>query len=277
MQRKKVEEQPKEEEGLSREQKIQRLKELQARLEQVEQEEVIQPTDELESHVENELAKATAGTELSAAQEKALEVELAKLEEEIQVEEKEVVKQKPAYDQLLEIHEWLEKPAYGFMYSIPKQDKDFVSWKQEWGQVLLDYAKINKEHIVYLNMLLTKRPFNKFNDRKKAVNLIADDLVEKKLAEWMEKGFMNKLMGKRERLRVYWRSLEDWADVILQWARENAILDLVMIMDIRNADQDFASLPDEDLREIFSRIDSLNRGEMVELEDGEFGIKFKLI
>ena len=50
-----------------------------------------------------------------------------------------------------------------------------------------------------------------------------------------------------------------------------------MIMDVRNSNMKFSNLPEDDLRQVFRKIDSMNRGQMVELEDGKFGMKFKLV
>ncbi len=273
----KTKEKPQKGAEVSREEKLKRLRQLESKLHEMEAGEKTQKTEDLESKIESEIKKATSGTELTQAEEKAMEAELAKLEQEMKSEEVQKKKLKSPYEQLIEEHEWLEKPNYGFMYSIPEQDKDFGSWKKEWGKVMLDYAKINQQHVLYMKMLLTRRPFSKFNDRKKAIKHISDELVENDMAKWIDRSFFDKLFGKYEKLRVYWRSIEDWVNTMLQWAKDNAMLDLVMIMDVRNSDTKFSNLPEEDLREAFKKIEDMNRGQMVELEDGKFGIKFKLI
>ena len=260
-----------------RAEKLKRLRQLESKLKDMEQEEKSEKTEDLESKIESEIKKATSGTELTQAEEKAMEAELVKLEQEMKTEAAQKKETKSPYEFLIEEHDWLEKPNYGFMYSIPERDNDFVSWRKEWGKVLLDYAKFNQQHVLYMKMLLTRRPFSKFNDRKKALKHISDELVENDLAKWIDRSFFDKLFGKYEKLRVYWRSIEDWVNTILQWAKDNAMLDLVMIMDVRNSDTKFSNLPEDDLRQVFRKIDIMNRGQMVELEDGKFGIKFKLV
>jgi ESCRT-II complex subunit len=272
MQRSKEDSQEKEK--LAKMEKLKKLKELQAKLKSAESAEKQEPADELESlesSISSGIAGATKGEmllQVSTADDE-IEKELAALETEIKTEE--VVIVKTTYEQLLEIHDWLAKPQYGFMFTMPnkKKDKDdFDSWKQEWSQVLLDYAKVGTFHIIFPKRLLTETPFNKFHQRKKSIEVLSEALIEKDLAKWVGK-------KKREQLRVYWKSLEEWGSVIEIWARDNAVFDLIMVHDIRSSETEFAELPEEDLKTVFEMIQKNDKGEMVEIEDG-FGIKFKL-
>ena len=73
------------------------------------------------------------------------------LEEEVAAEQ--IIIVKTPYEKLIELHEWIELPQYGFMYSVPNKKKnkeDFQSWKDEWSQVLLDYAKVGTFHIIFV-------------------------------------------------------------------------------------------------------------------------------
>ncbi len=262
---------------LTREQKLKRIKKLEAKLEEVKEKERRQETEALEQKIEKSVQKISKDAQLSKVENQEIEAELSALEQEIQMEDQAKGEELSPYEMLLEEHPWLEKPNYGFMYSIPEEEKDFASWRKEWAQVLLDYAKIHVQHVIYIKNLLTKRPFNKFHDRKKSAIEIAKALVEKKIAVWLDRSFFDKLFGRYEKIRIYWKSLDEWVDVMIDWARENAMFDLVMIMDIRNSDEDFANLPEGELKQIFTKIERRNKGQMVELEGGEFGIKFKLV
>ncbi|MHA1745079.1 MAG: hypothetical protein ACTSWW_03700, partial [Promethearchaeota archaeon] len=199
--------------------------------------------------------------------------EMAALEKELATEAKVIVL--TAYEKLVAIHDWLDAPQYGFMYSIPNSKKaraDFESWQEEWSQVLLDYAHVGLLHILYPKRMLTEKPFNKFTNRKHAIEIIAQVLVEKDLAEWT-----GDKPRKKEALRVYWKSIEEWVAIIESWAQTNALFEIVMLPDIRKAETEFANLPEEDLRQIFKKIQQNQKGTMVELENNQFGIKFRLI
>ncbi|MHA2423570.1 MAG: hypothetical protein ACXAEF_02210 [Candidatus Thorarchaeota archaeon] len=65
-------------------------------------------------------------------------------------------------------------------------------------------------------------------------------MVEKEVADWLDRG--------RRQLRVYWRPLEEWADIVYEWALKtgNLLLDLKSIV-IQESGQDFAQLPERDI------------------------------
>ncbi|MCK5343825.1 MAG: hypothetical protein KAR20_10500, partial [Candidatus Heimdallarchaeota archaeon] len=268
--------------------KLKQLQELQAQLDSIESE---APTSENQSQSEpkpemdeldNLESTIAAGIKSTTKGETLLEVsisdqeidrEMAALEKELAAEAKVIVL--TAYEKLIAIHDWLDAPQYGFMYSIPNSKKardDFESWQEEWSQVLLDYAHVGLLHILYPRRMLTEKPFNKFTNRKKAIEIIAQVLVEKDLAEWT--GDKPK---KKEALRVYWKTIEEWVVIIEDWAQANALFEIVMLPDIRNAETEFANLPEEDLRRIFKKIQQNQNGTMVELDNNQFGIKFRLI
>lgn len=284
-----------EEVELTREEKLAKLKRLQALQEELEalkikETQITQPSSNssvtekkdadgleiLESEISKGIQSATKGELLAKVKidEKSVERELAILEQEVATEKIQKVIEKSPYEKLLGIHEWLEQAQYGFMYIIPNRKKnkqDYESWREEWSQVLFDYAKVGKFHIIYIKRLLTEKPFNKFDKRKKAVLTLAERLVEKELAEWT-----GEKPRKKEELRIYWKSLGEWQDIMLHWAEENAILELIMIPDIRKSKTDFANLPIHDLKKIFKKIEKEKKGQMVELENDQFGIKFNI-
>jgi len=47
-----------------------------------------------------------------------------------------------------------------------------------------------------------------------------------------------------------------------------------MVPEIRNADEEFSTLPEEDLYQIFKKMQQEQRGKLVELSKTEFGVKF---
>ncbi len=223
----------------------------------------------LESSIHKGISSATKGEKIFEISTSDAEIEKDMIALEAEIAAQPVVAEKSPYEKLIELHEWIELPQYGFMYTIPNKKKnkeDFISWRDEWSQVLLDYAKVGTFHIIFVKRLLTEKPFNKFINRKNAINELAEGLIEKDLGKWIKK---------KEALRVYWKSIEEWVSVIEDWARDHAIFDVIMVPDIRNSDQEFAALPVEDLREIFKKIEKQGKANMVEIDKDQFGIKFK--
>ena len=277
-----------EEEHAAKLAKLKQLQELQAQLDSIESEtppaksESADQSDTATDELDNLESTIAKGIQSTTKGETILEVSISdqEIDQEMAVLEKELAAEVQLviltpYEKLVGLHDWLDAPQYGFMYSIPNAKKareDFASWQEEWSQVLLDYAHVGLFHILYPRRMLTEKPFSKFTDRKKAIEILAQVLVEKDLAKWT--GDKPK---KKEALRVYWKTIEEWVDIIENWAQTNALLDVVMLPDIRNAETEFANLPEDDLRRIFKKIQKNNKGTMVELDNNQFGIKFNLL
>lgn len=200
-----------------------------------------------------------------------IERELHLLETEIIGEKAVVAKEVSTYELLLNEYPWLEETRYIFMYSIPNKKtkpKEYESWKDEWKKVLFDYARYAILHILYLRKMHTVKPFAKFEDRDTALREIAERLVEKKEAEWLSKS--------KEKLRVYWKSLDNWAEEIYDWAMEISPLEPILIFEIRESNQEFSNLPREDIVKIFKMLENDSRGKIIELEDGQISFKIKV-
>lgn len=96
------------------------------------------------------------------------------------------------------------------MYSKPAGSSQLKRWKDEWSKVLLRRAEEENISLIDKNDLRKLKPFNRLNDD--ALSAVIDDLVESGSAKWREKD---------RSLRIYWRSLESWADIILAEARRS--------------------------------------------------------
>ncbi|MFW9972472.1 MAG: hypothetical protein ACFFDF_19965 [Candidatus Odinarchaeota archaeon] len=176
-----------------------------------------------------------------------IEEELQILEEEIIGEKGLIEKKLSVYENLVKAYPWLEEERKKFMYTMPdrKQNKnDYISWKIEWAKVLFDYARFAVLHIIFIRGLNSQKPFSNFTKREEYIKEIAEQLISQNQAKWLSK--------EKKRLRVYWKSLERWSEEIYNWCYENGKIEPVMIYELREAKQeDFSSLPLEDLEEIF--------------------------
>ncbi|MFX1488403.1 MAG: hypothetical protein ACFFBI_04605 [Promethearchaeota archaeon] len=201
-----------------------------------------------------------------------IEADLQELEEEIIGEKGLIEKKLTAYEKLLEAYPWLEEERKKFMYTMPdqkKQKSDYISWKNEWAKVLFDYARFAVLHIIYIRELNSQKPFSEFTNREKYILEIVKVLISQKQAKWLSK--------KKEILRIYWKTLEVYSDEIYNWAYENGKLEPIMIYELRNAkEEDFSSLPLEDLEEIFNILAKNHRAVVLKLENGQKAFKIKL-
>ncbi len=201
-----------------------------------------------------------------------IESELQTLEEEIIGEKGLIEKKLTAYENLLQAYPWLEEERKKFMYDMPDKNKnknDYISWKTEWAKVLFDYARFAILHIIYTRELTTHKPFMNFTKREQYIKEISEELISQNQAKWLSK--------KKESLRVYWKTLEVWSDEIWKWAYENGKIEPIMIYELREAKQeDFSSLPLEDLEEIFKILAKNRKAKILKLDDGKLAFKIKL-
>ncbi len=201
-----------------------------------------------------------------------IETQLHALEEEIIGEKGVIEKELSPYEELLNVYPWLEDPKYEFMYSIPNKKKnpnDYESWKVEWSKVTFDYAKYAILHIIYLREVISEKPFSNFQNRQEAIKEIAEELVSQELAKFISK--------KKDKLRVYWKTLDIWADNLYDWAIDSGKVGPILIYEIRESDQKgLNSLPKDDLEEVFRILSKDDRGTIIRSDDGEIAFKIKL-
>ena len=200
-----------------------------------------------------------------------IEAEIHTLEEEIVGEKGLIEKELTPYDKLLNEYPWLEEKRFSFMYAIPDKKQspsDYQSWRSEWAKVLFDYAKLTILHIIYLRKIHTEKPFSNFQNREVAIKEIADELIDQKLAKWISKN--------KDSLRIYWKTLDIWADEIYEWAYESGKLEPILMFEIREAKQEFSTLPREDVEEIFKKLVKDRKGVILKTDDGQIALKIEL-
>eukprot|EP00475_Leptophrys_vorax_P025835 TRINITY_DN3613_c0_g1_i1.p1 TRINITY_DN3613_c0_g1~~TRINITY_DN3613_c0_g1_i1.p1 ORF type:complete len:184 (+),score=0.59 TRINITY_DN3613_c0_g1_i1:421-972(+) len=101
---------------------------------------------------------------------------------------------------------------------------------QLWADLIVAYCRHHREYTVAVEqwpLFENKRIQRKLSFE--ARQLFLDALVTQGRAEWTDRS--------RTRCLILWRKVPDWADVILQWVRENGFGDSVMTLEeIRNGD-----------------------------------------
>ncbi len=232
-------------------------------------EEIEERLNKLEDVLTSKLGEIDQKTyEQNAAQ---IEIELREIELEIVKEREAVTKEISTYELLINDYPWLEEKRYIFMYSIPNKKtdlKDYESWKNEWSKVLFDYARYAILHILYLRQTESMKPFSNFEDRKQALEEIAEELINKEQAGWLSKS--------KEKLRVYWKSLDNWAEEIYEWAMEISPLEPILIFEIRESNKAFSNLPNDDIIKIFKMLEKDKRGRIIRLDDDQVSFKIKI-
>lgn len=178
----------------------------------------------------------------------------------------------PAQEQFIALrsmHDWLDDVRYEFMYNPPPENKksDYKEWLEEWSKIMFDFAKIEKKHVIYVQELLNRKPFQGLRTGKEAIIDIGDNLAKKKLAIWVVK---------KEKLRVYWKSLDEWASVIYDWAYKNAKTEPLFVYDLKEEHESFSDLPEEEFPEIFKILEKEKKGKVVKSSDKKLAFVFDL-
>ena len=135
---------------------------------------------------------------------------------------------------------WGDIEKTEWMYGMPTREEDRELWAEEWADYVLEWTENKRVHVLSLATFISEPPFKDLRNKVDSFKTIAKVLVGKEVAEWQDK--------KKRQLRVYWRPLEDWADILYQWALRTGKLRLdVKSIVIQEIDEDFASLPEKDI------------------------------
>ncbi len=161
---------------------------------------------------------------------------------------------------------WGDITESEWMYSIPPRKEDSTMWAEEWGDFLLEWAQSKSVHVISLSTFLKEIPFKDMVRKVDAFRLIGDCLVKKEVADWLDRG--------RRQLRIYWKPLEEWADILYEWALQtgNTFLDLKSII-IQEADEEFAKLPERDIGILLSML--VEKGSAEWIDKKKFAIKIQ--
>ncbi|HME54616.1 MAG TPA: hypothetical protein VKM55_20565 [Candidatus Lokiarchaeia archaeon] len=172
-----------------------------------------------------------------------------------------------SYIALRNLHEWLDDVRYEFMYNPPPEKKksEYKEWLDEWSKVIFDFAKIEKKHVIYVQELLNSSPFSNLRSGKNAIVDIGNSLTKKKLAIWVVK---------KEKLRVYWKSLDEWASGIYDWAYKNSKTEPLFIYDLKEEHEPFSDLPENEFPAIFKILEKQNKGKIVKSSDKKLAFVF---
>lgn len=105
---------------------------------------------------------------------------------------------------------WLDKP---WMFSEPKPADMLKQWRETWITYILKFAENKNIHVINISDLQRNSPFNKLDIN--AFKNIVTSLIQAGYGKWWNK--------ESKLLRIYWRSLDKWADIILDLIHEKEV------------------------------------------------------
>ena len=148
-----------------------------------------------------------------------------------------------------------------WMYGVPPREDDRDLWAGEWADFLLQWTEHNAVHILSLATFIAEPPFKDLRSKVDSFKMIAQVLIEKEVAEWSDR--------RKRQLRVYWRPLEDWADLIYEWALKTGKLRLdVKSIVIQESGENFAKLPEKDLYVVLALMVEKEQAEWIDKKKG---------
>ena len=154
---------------------------------------------------------------------------------------------------------WIAKRGrYGFMFVIPQTEEEIEQWGAEWAGFTIDFCRELLLHIVSTRTLVMLDPFTELRpDRHQAVKVILGVLVKQELGRWV-----NEAEGI---LRVTWKTDDEWANEIRQWALKTGRTTLTLFK-LKEHRKDLATLPKSELRIILERLVDKNQAKWLDRE-----------
>lgn len=136
----------------------------------------------------------------------------------------------------LEYPKWVEYP---WMYSKPTKLEFIGSWLKDWCDLILKWCEITIHHVAGLKDFNTSKPFDRLPEKE--LRDILQYIVDRGLAKWIDKD--------RTVARIMWRSLQEWASDMYEWAYSNGV-DMLDIFVVKSANKAFSTLPVTDIRAV---------------------------
>jgi hypothetical protein len=135
---------------------------------------------------------------------------------------------------------WMEK---AWRWVTPDDPDLLEQWLHAWGDLVLSYSEALQVHLLKPREMIVSVPFkNPLVKRQlslEQIHTVGDDLERRQLAKWWD--------SRKNRLRVYWLPLDEISDLIHEWALDGG-RDIVTLFDLRNADEEWSSVPSKELR-----------------------------
>ena len=148
-----------------------------------------------------------------------------------------------------------------------------------WKQLISEYCSFHRLFIIDL----TEEPLFRNGQLSRQLPFearlaLAEVLVTQQAALWADE-VEAKEVPKKERLLVLWRSISAWADLILQWANDNALIGSVEtvqgLMEGEAAEgQEFYGAPRALIMAALQELQRRNRATIFRSSTGAEGVKF---
>ncbi|XP_043480019.1 vacuolar protein-sorting-associated protein 25 [Leptopilina heterotoma] len=150
------------------------------------------------------------------------------------------------------------------------REKQLLAWKN----LVLEYYKVTKQAIVDIREVQSSPLFNNTAINRK----LPSDVVLLILEELSKSGNACPLDKAKQRWLVYWHTLEEWGEIVYNWAQENGFVGSVctlfeLTQGEDTADQEFHGLDTEVLIRSLKKLEVSQKAELIMFDDNQ-GVKF---
>ena len=143
---------------------------------------------------------------------------------------------KVASEATFEYPKWVDYP---WMYSRPSKPEFQDSWLKDWCDLILKWCQSTVHHVAGLKDFNTSKPFDRLPEKE--LRDILQYIVDRGLGKWIDR--------EKTVVRIMWRSLQEWASELYEWAYNNGA-DMLDIFLIKSANKAFSTLPVQDIRAV---------------------------
>ncbi|KAG5321075.1 VPS25 protein, partial [Pseudoatta argentina] len=143
-----------------------------------------------------------------------------------------------------------------------------------WKSLVLEYYRITKQAVVDVREIHTNPLFNNASINRK----LPSEAVLVILEELGKSGNASPLDKTKQRWLVYWHTLEEWGDIIYNWAQENGFTGSVctffeLTQGEDTNEQEFNGLDTEVLIRSLKTLEAARKAEIISFDDNQ-GVKF---
>ncbi|XP_015123747.1 vacuolar protein-sorting-associated protein 25 [Diachasma alloeum] len=170
--------------------------------------------------------------------------------------------------------EWPWQYSFPPFFTLQPHSETKEKQLSAWTSLVLEFYKATKQSVLDVREIHATPLFNNAGIKRKlsadAVQLILDNLSKSGNASPLDKS--------KQRWLVYWHTLDEWGEIIYNWAQENGFVGSVctlfeLTQGDNTVDQEFYGLDTEVVTRALKTLESQGKAELIFFDDNQ-GVKF---
>ncbi|XP_063991069.1 vacuolar protein-sorting-associated protein 25 [Diachasmimorpha longicaudata] len=170
--------------------------------------------------------------------------------------------------------EWPWQYSFPPFFTLQPHDETKEKQLSAWTSLVLDYYKATKQSVLDVREIHSTRLFNNSEIKRK----LSVDAVQLILENLSKSGNASPLDKSKQRWLVHWHTLDEWGEIIYNWAQENGFVGSVctlfeLTQGDNTVDQEFYGLDNEVVTRALKTLESQGKAELIFFDDNQ-GVKF---